>query len=102
MNYLNVTAFGSMWKLLQVLQKIPTTPSVLERFSQSHRLIAAFEETEFFGGCVLEQSPNRPHAPGTSGIYIINKARTHEDFRLTIASNYLVMNMPTPLQALVN
>jgi hypothetical protein len=91
MNYLNVTAFSSMWKLLQVLQKIPTTPSVLERFSQSHRLIAAFEETEFFGGCVLEQSPNRPHAPGT-----------HEDFRLAIASNYLVMNMPTPLQALVN
>jgi hypothetical protein len=101
MNYINVTAFGSTWKLLKVLQKIPT-PSVLEHFSQSHRLIAAFKGTGFCGGCVLEQSPSRPHAPGTSGIYIINKARTHEDFRLTTASNYLVMNMPTPLQALVN
>jgi hypothetical protein len=102
MNYSNVTAFGCTWKLLQVLQKIPTTPSVLEQFSQSHRLIAAFQETGFCGGCVLEQSPSRPHAPGTSGIYIVNKAITHEDFRLTYASNYLVMNMPTPLQALVN
>lgn len=68
----------------------------LNTFHKVIRLIVAIQETGFCGGCVLEQSPSRPYAPGTSSIYIINKARTHEDFRLATASNDLVMNMPTP------
>ncbi len=68
----------------------------LNTFHKVLRLIVPFQETGFCRGCVLEQSPSRPYAPGTSSIYIINKARTHEDFRLTTASNDLVMNMPTP------
>jgi hypothetical protein len=65
-------------------------------FHKVIRLIVAIQETGFCGGCILEQSPSRPYAPGTSRIYIINKARTHEDFRLATASNDLVMNMPSP------
>lgn len=68
----------------------------LNTFHKVIRLIMAFQETGFCWGCVLEQSPSRPYAPGTSSIYIINEARTHEDFRLATASNDLVMNMPIP------